>query len=323
MRRPSAYALLVLLPALLALQSCSWLGSFTGGSTESTESSSSSSEETLSRYTDVSLQGVVWLQPGASDAYELRTPGGSSFALVNGTYDFAEYDGKEVEISGSLEESLDGTIRLLTVRELTEVVGDSSSSESSSEVSSESSSSSVSSASSQAVSSMASAASSKISSAAKSSSSVAVSSISSVASSSAGSDVMSAEWKARMQKMAKARGPETWTQQYCSSHVGVCFPVRSDYWYRSFGASAGSLWHVELNSEDILNLGDGPLVVDLVSGRLEGELTDGLIREADGSVFGYRAWTNNRYFRVSAPKELRASVEIITKGIAPYETPAP
>ena len=121
--------------------------------------------------------------------------------------------------------------------------------------------------------------------------------------------------------MAKARGPETWTQQYCSSHVGVCFPVRSDYWYHSFGAAADTVWHVELSSEDVVNLGDGPLSVDLVTGRLEGELSDGLIRELDGTVYGYRSWTGNRYFRVSAPTELRASVEFITKGIAPYDAP--
>ena len=101
----------------------------------------------------------------------------------------------------------------------------------------------------------------------------------------------------------------------------MCFPVRSDYWYHSFGAAADTVWHVELSSEDVVNLGDGPLSVDLVTGRLEGELSDGLIRELDGTVYGYRSWTGNRYFRVSAPTELRASVEFITKGIAPYDAP--
>lgn len=320
MRKASIAPFIVLVPVLLALQGCSSFWPFGDYADEqASSSSSSSSQETLSRFTDVSLQGMLGLQAGSTSVYELRTPGGSTFTLAAGTTNVSDYDGKEVQIAGSLEESLDGSVRLLTVKEITEVVSDVSSSSESSSESSMIASSAMSSVISSAVSS---ALSSKASSAPKSSaaSSAAVSSVA-VSSTGAGSTVQSPEWLARMKKMAKPRGAETWTQQYCSSHIGVCFPVRSDYWYRSFGAAADTLWHVELNSEDIVNLGDGPLVVDLVSGRLEGELSDGLVRESDGSVFGYRSWTGNRYFRVSAPSELRASVETITKGIAPYEAP--
>lgn len=317
MRKASLLPFAIVVPALLLVQGCSFWPFGGSAETQIEASSSSSSEESLSRYTDVSLEGTIYLQPGSQSAYELRTPGGSSFALVQGSANFADYNEKDVQVSGSLQESMDGSVRLLTVREITEIVSDSSSSESSSEAvsSAESSVSSV-------ASSRASSASSQVVSSAKSSaSSVAVSSAAVSSTGEGSTAVHSEEWIARMKKMARPRGAETWTQQYCSSHVGVCFPVRSDYWYRSFGASTGSAWHVELNSEEIVNLGDGPLIVDLVSGRLEGELSDGLIREADGNVYGYRSWTGSRYFRVSAPVELRASVEIITKGIAPFEAP--
>lgn len=319
MRTKRSLALLAL-PTVLVLQSCSSLWPFGDyADDEAMSSSSASSAETLTRYTDVSLQGTLMFQPGSATNYELRTPGGSVFALATGTTSYAEYEGKEVQIAGTLEESLDGSVRLLTVKEITEVVGEKSSS-------SEESSSSVASVSSAAVSSFsasskASAASSKASVASVVSSAPAAASSASAPSTGDGSSVHSEEWLARAKKMSRSRGPEAWTQQYCSSHIGFCFPVRSDFWYRSFGAAAGSLWHVEISSEDILNLGDGPLVVDLVTGRLEGDLSDGLIREADGTVFGYRNWTNNRYMRVSAPSELYASVEIITKGIVPYEAP--
>lgn len=275
-------------------------------------------EDALNKLSNVSLQGVVRKLEGALDSYILETPGGSSITLVNTTgIDYSMYEWRQVEVSGALEESFDGKVRLLTVREITQLPSDEN-------VSSQSDilDPLVSSASST-MSSVSSSAASEETVVLVTSSKASSVAASSVAPSTSGgsSSALSEEMKARIQKMARVRGPETWTQQYCSSHIGVCFPVRSDYWYRSFGASTDTLWHVELNSEDILNLGDGPLSVDLVSSSVAPSVSDGAIVEQGDTVIGYRLWTNNRVFRVRAPAMLRSAVETITKGIAPYTAP--
>jgi len=122
--------------------------------------------------------------------------------------------------------------------------------------------------------------------------------------------------------MARSRGMDAWTQQYCSSHIGMCFLVRNDFWYKSFGSIPGVLWHVELNGADILTQGDGPISVDLVASRLPDGVADLQIVEKGNVVMGYRTWTSNRHFVVTAPKELRASVEVIINNMTPYEAPA-
>lgn len=78
---------------------------------------------------------------------------------------------------------------------------------------------------------------------------------------------------------------------------------------------------MELSSEDLVNVGDGPLSVDLISGRLEADSMDGTVVEKGDLVIGYKAWTSNRHFEVTAPKALRASVEYIVQHIAPFDTP--
>lgn len=126
--------------------------------------------------------------------------------------------------------------------------------------------------------------------------------------------------------MARVKPRESWTQQYCSAHVGVCFPVRGDFWYRSFAGQAGTQWHVELNSEefsDSASPGTGPIAVDLFGTRLPDAVQDQQIVEKDGKVIGYRLWTSNRHFEVSAPSELRSSVEVIVQGFSPFENPQP
>jgi len=105
---------------------------------------------------------------------------------------------------------------------------------------------------------------------------------------------------------------DSWTQQYCSQHVGFCFPVQKNAWYKSFGATTSSLWHVELSSEDILTLGDGPVSVTLLSGAAG---NDGMVRTEGSTVIGERAWTENRHFEIKGPVELRSIVEYITNNL--------
>jgi hypothetical protein len=123
---------------------------------------------------------------------------------------------------------------------------------------------------------------------------------------------------ARAQAMARANmAPEQWTQQYCSSHMGFCIPVHRNWFYNGFGAVNPSLWHVEVSSEAVENVGDGPLVIDLLSGTVESAgATDGQVKMEGNRAVGYRSWTKGRHFEVSAPAVLRTAVEYITKNLA-------
>lgn len=130
------------------------------------------------------------------------------------------------------------------------------------------------------------------------------------------------DMEAKIKKMSKPKPEGAWTQQYCTSHIGVCFPLRSDYWYHSFGTTTSTLWHVEVGAEEITNLGDGPIAVNLVAGRLDASIADQSVVESGDFVFGYRAWTENRHFEISGPAGLRGAIEYITTHIIPYEPPA-
>ncbi len=129
-----------------------------------------------------------------------------------------------------------------------------------------------------------------------------------VSSSSAATDAVSI----RAATMAKANmDAANWTQQYCSSHTGFCFPVHKNWWYTSFGATSSSQWHVELSSEELVALGDGPISVVLVSGAAP--VADGQVTVENGIATGIRAWTNNRHFVISAPSALETAVRYITQ----------
>jgi hypothetical protein len=127
---------------------------------------------------------------------------------------------------------------------------------------------------------------------------------------------------AKINAMAKAGvSPSLWTLQYCTGHIGFCVPVHKNWWFKSFGATTATLWHVEVSSVDFENIGEGPLAVDFVSGSLPSSVTDGMVVEKDGKVIGYRSWTGQRHFEISAPVQLKAVVEYMTQGLSTYEAP--
>ncbi len=102
-----------------------------------------------------------------------------------------------------------------------------------------------------------------------------------------------------------------WTQEYCSTHIQFCFPIHKNWWYTSFGATSESLWRVELSSEELQAIGDGPISISLLAGTIPGP--DGQVIVDDGTVTGIRAWTNNRHFVIRAPSALEAAVRYITQ----------
>lgn len=130
-----------------------------------------------------------------------------------------------------------------------------------------------------------------------------------VASSSAPAD----ETSVRAAAMARANmDAANWTQEYCSpAHLAFCFPVHKNWWYTSFGATSSSQWHVEVSSEALEALGDGPLSIVLVSGAAPGP--DGQVTSDGTTVTGVRAWSGNRHFVISAPVVLEQAVRHITQ----------
>ena len=123
--------------------------------------------------------------------------------------------------------------------------------------------------------------------------------------------------------MAKEHVDSTrWTQQYCSSFMGFCIPVHKNWYFHQFPTDA-YVWHVELSSHELLQMGDGPIVVNLVNDATAGTMeskgaTEGSVQEEGDFAVGYRAWKNGKHFEITAPKSLMESVRFITTGLTPY-----
>ena len=120
---------------------------------------------------------------------------------------------------------------------------------------------------------------------------------------------------ARAQKMSGFDySEEYWSLEYCSSHIGFCIPVHKWFWYRSFGATDQDLWHVELGSDEVQQIGDGPIVLQLLPGELPSGASDRKTMLVGEEVKGYVLW-NKGYFVVSAPASLENAVSYIVSSL--------
>lgn len=140
--------------------------------------------------------------------------------------------------------------------------------------------------------------------------------------SSAAPEPPSAEIDERSSRMAKDKTEsDQWTQQYCSSHIGFCIPVHRNWWFKSFGTTTSFLWHLELGPEELQELGDGPVVLNLMEGSLSAAGASERDLKVNGDfVVGYRSWTDNRHFEITAPAALRDAIQYLTENLAVYET---
>ncbi len=125
---------------------------------------------------------------------------------------------------------------------------------------------------------------------------------------------------AKTAAMAKARvDASTFTQLFCSKFIGFCVPLHKSWYYNnSFGAVSPYLWHVELSSQAVENPGDGTIVINLVSGPIEDAAEEDVVQKGD-FVIGYRSWTGNRHFQISAPAALRSAVQYMTDNLSVYQ----
>lgn len=291
---------IALFAATLVIGGCTW-----GSTPENGDSTASSSASSVRETQNVAYRGI--LEPAGISIYQegthrLTLENGTFVLLESSTVDLNGFVDEEVQVFGSLRPTVEagGKIMRVTRVELTGSSSSSSSSSTSESSSSDESSSAVSS--------------SRTSASVSRGSSLAQQS---TAASQAAS-VNTSAVKGRADVMASVNmDPANWTQRYCTGHIGFCIPVHKSWWYTSFGTTTTYLWHVEINSEEIKNLGDGPIYINLLSGSAP--VSDGTVRaEGDQSV-GYRAWTDNRYFMISGDSSLATAVRYITDNLESYE----
>lgn len=310
---------LALLAGTVLLAGCSLFAPPAGDS-----SGSSSSQAALPETRNVSYTGTVedaGIGIAMEGTHRLRLADGKSVLLQSGLLELDDYVGLEIVATGAVRPTVEAgggiIMRVESVTVLT-VVNTSSSAESSSAESLEASSfsSSVSSALSSAAPTVQS---SKPSAASVVSAPVSKASVAPATPSSAAAG-LSGEVELRVKAMAKEDiAANRWTQQYCTSHIGFCVPIHKNWWFTSFGTAGSALWHVEVSSEEIEGLGDGPIVVNLMTGGVESAgASDGAVVEKNGYVVAYRAWEDNTHFEVSAPLSLRAAVTYMARSITTY-----
>lgn len=283
--------------AVLALGSTLLLGAcaFSPAPSDGGASSSSISSESVIR--NVSYTGVI-RELGVSiymqGTHKLTLDNGQFLILESNVLDLNNYLERTVRVTGDVRPTVEEGGMIMRVATVSAVEASSEDSSASSESSSDESS---------------------VSSAASSRRSVA----SSVASSRAASSMAAASSSAgaldaKAQAMAKVNmGAANWTQQYCSKQIGFCAPIHKNWWFTSFGATSTYLAHVEVSSEELQALGDGPLSINVVSGSIG---NDGQVVTQGGDTVGYRTWSNDRHIEVRAPSILSEAVRYITQNIA-------
>lgn len=132
-------------------------------------------------------------------------------------------------------------------------------------------------------------------------------------------------WQASDELTAKAAvmaqenlSADRWTQRYCSTHIKFCIPVHKNWWFKSFGATSSSLWHVEIGPQPMENLGEGPISVNLLSGTVESAGgSDKLMSVQGDSAVGFRAWDDNRHFEIRGPSSLEQAIRYLTEQLQP------
>jgi hypothetical protein len=110
-----------------------------------------------------------------------------------------------------------------------------------------------------------------------------------------------------------------WTQQYCTSHIAFCIPVHKNWYFKSFGATTSQLWHVEFGMGTIDALGQGPIVLNLVSGTTTSlGLQNGQVRVQGTDVVGFKDWQDGNHFELVADARLKEAVSYMLSHITAY-----
>lgn len=279
---------------------------------DSTQNSSASSSEEISETRNVLYRGML-REAGVSiymqGTHRLDLDDGRFVLLESDVLDLNDYVDSKVEVFGSVRPTVEAgglIMRVESIQSLEETSSESSASGSSvsseEEISSEDFSLNVSS--------------DAVSSAFIRSSAPDVSSVFPQVSSITPWQE-SDELTAKASAMAKSdMDMGNWTQQYCSTHWKFCIPVHRNWWFKSFGATSSSLWHVEIGPQEMNNLGEGPISVNLVSGSVESaNANDGQVIVRGDTVVGFRSLEDGKRFEIRGPAVLEQAIRIITENL--------
>jgi len=275
------------------------------------------SPEPVRETANVSYDGVV--RPAGISIYQEGTHrlslANSHFILIeSAVIDLNGYVDENVRIFGSLRPTVEAGGMIMRVERIELLGGSSESSSSSSSLVSSLPSSSPSSLPSSSAPSSVPTSPSSLSSALPASSAAPASS----GSDAAAPSQPSAAFLTRIELMARQDFADAnWTQQYCTSHIGFCLPVHRNWWFKSFGTTSTALWQVELSSEPVLDLHDGPIAVRLLPGSRS--TSDKTVVTEGTAVTGYRDWTDNRHFEITADARLEGAVRYITEHLSVEE----
>lgn len=144
---------------------------------------------------------------------------------------------------------------------------------------------------------------------------------SSLASDTLSSDSSAGILEAQIVLMAKQKydSDALWTQKYCSSHTSFCIPAHKNWYFKSFGATTSNLWHVEFSIAAVEELHTGSIVLNLVSGTTNSmDAKDGQVKTEGNDVVGFKDWTNGTHFELIADARLREAVTYMLSHITEY-----
>ena len=125
--------------------------------------------------------------------------------------------------------------------------------------------------------------------------------------------------QAQITAMAKQNyDASLWTQEYCTSHIAFCIPAHKNWYFKSFGATTSNLWHVEFGLSPIDAIGDGAIVLNLMSGTsASAGGTSGQTKSVNGNVVGYLDWQGG-HFEIIADAMLREPVTYMLSHVRSY-----
>lgn len=311
---------IAILPALLLFGSC------TPSATNSVGDSSSASSQAVSSIREtnnVSYTGTVQtagISIYMEGTHRLSLQDGKFILLESDAVDLNGYVGEEAKVLGSIRPTVEAGGMIMRVDSI-ELMANSSSV--TSETASSFAESSLST--SESVSGISSAHSSVATSGVTSSVSISqipssaattVSSLAAVSSAITSSSLRSSDGPMpsgnaeRIESMSRQDlTPALWTQQYCTSHIGFCIPVHKNWWFRSFGTTSSELWHVEISSEPIESLQDGPIVLRLMTGV--NTAPDGSVIVQNGVAVYTKLWLTDQHIEIVADESLEDAVRYI------------
>lgn len=110
--------------------------------------------------------------------------------------------------------------------------------------------------------------------------------------------------------------PAKWTSEYCSKAEPFCIPIHKSWWYQGYLGTATDRLSIEVSSVEILNKGEGKLVVRLLTGSVDSVgAVDGEIKKVGTTIIGYKAWTNNRRFEITGHETLQTPIQYLLQNL--------